>query len=451
MDYRQKYLKYKQKYLDLVSFAENIRGGNVVPDGTKLIDCFIASSHNTYLEGDQGFGRSNVDCYINFIKKYGGGCVEIDILEVIEDKKTHEFDVRVSHGKSWAHNIYLDAILKGIKSVLDNGTNIMYGPIIISVDNSGKINKKGHHQQIWNMFTTILGDKFYTDFNDFKNIQIDKIKGKVLIKWKQNDECKCKNDVCPICDNSSEFMRPEIVTGEYWTHMNQSNSHSSSDLYSYPDLVNLNKIDDKKNNEILKNIIKSRIQFIRSYPSRYNVNSGNYEFMASVINGTQMVALNAQHHDKHTMFQMEFFRNGCLRKKPDWLLNITEMKNLPKKIYKITFTNLKTNSITDVHINTYDTEELPDLIYNKSIEINTIEGFELIYIKCSFGTQKYKGAITLTETQNKLYEIDNYEKNNCNWYTTENMIKKFPMTLTSIIDKQNINISIQLPPSKGFV
>ena len=70
--YKNKYLKYKHKYLNLQNHTKHIKhikGGIIpIPDKTKLIDCYIASSHNTYLNGHQITGKTDVDCYYNFIK-----------------------------------------------------------------------------------------------------------------------------------------------------------------------------------------------------------------------------------------------------------------------------------------------------------------------------------------------------------------------------------------------
>jgi hypothetical protein len=424
MDYRERYLKYKNKYLNLQKYYVNLlKGGNVPNDDDKLIDCFIASSHNTYLQGNQLSGATNINCYFNFIKKYGGGCVEMDVLNV--EKRNGNDDVRIGHTGTASGVLYLRDILIGIKGIIH--TDKMLGPVILSFDNKD-ITKYEDHQKIWNMFTEVLGDDLYKNFGD-NNLYIKDVKGKVLIKWPEDHECKCIGDDCSVCSGKHLFkpVNVNITTGEHWTHMNKSNTESTSSEYSLEKSL--------KDLELFNTHIKeTKSKFIRTYPKAFNILSGNYPFMQNVIHGAQLVALNIQSQDVHTMFQMEFFRNGCLRKKPQWMFdNIT---NVPLKTYNITINE----KFKDIQIYKDDSDKLVDAKSNK-FNIDVVEGFELIYIKCSFNGKKYKGAITLTSPENKLYNIENYTSNTCNWFTNDELNKLNPIILKTTINGTNINIS----------
>ena len=424
MDYREKYLKYKSKYLNLQKYYQNLMsGGNIPNDNDRLIDCYIVSSHNTYLEGDQLAGKTNINCYFNFIKKYGGGCVEMDILNI--EKHNGKDDVRIGHTGTASGVLYLRDILIGTKGILH--TQDMKGPVILSFDNKD-ITKYSDHQQIWNIFNEILGDDLYKNFDD-SNLFIKDIKGKVLIKWPEDHDCKCTENECRVCSGKHLFKPIIFKTDKHWTHMNKSNTESTSSEF------NLEK--SLKDIKLFNSHIKeTKSKFIRTYPTALKVLSGNYPFMQNIIHGAQLVALNIQTQDVHTMFQMEFFRNGCLRKKPQWLItdNITK---IPQKIYNINIDS----KFKKIEIYKDDSDKTIDASGNK-FNINVIEGFELIYIKCELEGKKYKGAITLTSEDNKLYNIQDYKSNTCYWFATTELNKLNPITLKSEIKDNNITINM---------
>jgi len=432
MDYKQKYLKYKHKYILLKNKINNI--GGVVPDlETKLIDCYIVSSHNTYLEGNQLTGGTSIDCYLNFIKKYGGGCVEMDILNI---KKYEGIDdVRIGHTKTFTGVLYLRKILQGIVKILNDPRITKHGPIILSFDNKD-ITSYSDHQKIWDILIKELGDHLDNNFDKLEDRKIDEhIKGKVLIKWPENDEeiCKCTGDACLKC-TGKPLIKPDssknIVIREHWTHMNKSNIESISTPYKINNFENLKK-----------NIIETNKKFIRTFPPGRNFLSGNYPFMNSVINGAQLVALNIQTQDVHTMFQMEFFKKGCLRKKPQWILDIkdtTTLTKIPTKNCVITFSE----NFKNIKIYKDDSNKKIDASGNK-FSIDVIDGFEIIYVKCIINKQKYKGAITLTDNINKLYNIDDYKNNTCGWFINIEKSLEIKSEITNTDTDTKIEIKIK--------
>ena len=443
--YKNKYIKYKNKYLELK------KGGTLDSENDLLKNYYIISSHNTYLESNQLIGTTNIFCYLNFIKKYGGGCVEFDIIKIM--KKDGNEDVIISHKNTLSESIYLREILSGIYTILNDTKINKYGPVILSFDNKS-INKYCEHQIIWKLLKEILKEYLYTNYEE-ENLTISNVKNKVLIKWKQstkicNCDCNCaKNckDKCiteskkkcidtnlfKINENieieSKQIESKKIESKERWTHLNQFNTES----HTPPEynLTDYNKLSKNSKNIISKYIKLTKTKFIRVYPHGKNVLSGNYDFYKNLILGIQLIALNIQKQDIQTMTQMEFFRNGCLRKKPECLIEDNNIDNnidniITKILTKEDYTLIFDNDLKYIKIYVYDSQNYLELKNNK-IKISILKNFKQIYIKCIYNNNKYKGSITLNENINYLYKIDKYSINNCNWFSDKNLKDKIQL------------------------
>jgi hypothetical protein len=373
-NYYEKYLKYKNKYLQLKNLA-----GRGLPAGQDQYDYplshyFIASSHNTYLSGHQLWGNSDLGCYTHFIRMFKGGCVEIDPVGIVkrEDKtgkgievkdpsgNSIYYDVEVSHTHTATGKIYLFDILTEINNEINEINKIgqgMLGPVILSFDNKdikgGDDIAYDGHDIVWDIIFNTVGEKLYPiEDDDIGQVLLSKVKGKVLLKWPQCDKdtdkiskkgCEKDNRLRkPVRDNSIRRSSKDIDTisigstgsnnsiesfynhGEKWTHFNKSNieSHSANHNYFYP---NKNSIDEE-NEKFVKTIAETHTKFIRTYPSGLAIDSSNYPIMARLLNGIQMIALNMQTLDPHTLLLREIFKNGCMRLKPLWMRSLTPLQ-----------------------------------------------------------------------------------------------------------------------------
>lgn len=146
----------------------------------RLSDYYIASSHNTYLEEDQLFGKTNIDCYINFLTYFGGGCIEIDIIRIEYNKEINNLDIIVGHYMTLTCELYLSDIFKKIKEFLENNNFKKLGPIIISFDNK-YISNKNEYKLFWDMFYEYFEPYLYLNFED-NNLYIKDIIGKNINK-----------------------------------------------------------------------------------------------------------------------------------------------------------------------------------------------------------------------------------------------------------------------------
>ena len=364
MDYKTKYLKYKYKYTELKKKINNIGG---VDD--YLSDYFIASSHNTYLEGDQLFSKSNLDCYKNFLEFFKGGCIELDLINYDPEKN----DVEIKHEYTLTSIIYLTDVLTIIKTFIEKNLDSF---IILSIDN--KLKDK-NTEKAYNIFKKILGEYLYDLIKP--DYTISEIKGKILLKWNKNIHDKSK------------------------THFDKTNVISDSKFYNITqtDIINNNKLYNKK--------------YKRIYPKWYNIASNNYPFTPQLINGTQMVALNCQKPDLHMMIMREFFKKTFYVKKPQWMLKINTIKevycDIPVKKISLKFSDRYKN------ITVFKQNET-DFIQSEKNEFNIklIMGFEYVYIICDIDNQTYHGVINIIPNQkSRLYKKTKiFNEMSCDWY-----------------------------------
>lgn len=361
MDYKEKYLKYKYKYTKLKKKINNIGGEN-----DYLSDYFIASSHNTYLEGDQLFSKSNLDCYKNFLEFFGGGCIELDLINYDAAKD----DVEIKHEYTLTSIVYLTDVLMIIRTFIEKNQNSF---IILSIDN--KIKDK-NIKKAYNIFEKIL-DKYL--YNLIKpDYTINEIKGKILLKWNKNIHDKSK------------------------THFDKINVSSESNFYNItqPDIINNNKLYNKK--------------YKRIYPKWYNISSNNYPFTPQLINGAQMIALNCQKPDLHMMIMREFFKKTFYVKKPQWMLKISsECCDIPVKKLNLKFSDRFRNIIL------YRQNETNFIQSEKNeFNIKVISGFEFLYTICEINNQTYHGVINIIPNEkSRLYKKTKiFNEMSCDWY-----------------------------------
>jgi hypothetical protein len=199
--------------------------------------------------------------------------------------------------------------------------------------------------------------------------------------------------------------------------MNQHNTISLVQNHKYTN--NLRIINDFLNEnsrkiEVSPTVYNYLPKFIRKYPSGRNIKSGNYPFLTEILYGVNMVALNMQKQDIHTMMMIEFFRDSCLRLKPSWFYN-QELETIPVKNYIIYFDAL----FTDIFIcDEIEVEKMCKKGQKKetqqNISIALTSEIEIIYVKLKYDGNIWHGGITLYRPDNCLYLYMN-KGSNCDW------------------------------------